>query len=417
MSRIFRSALALSAVFFAFAISACGDSVPEGQVAQVDNLTIAKTTYDRWFKTASSSQQGVTAPDAPGFKKCVAAKAKAAPPPVKGQPKPKESDYKKQCSQEYDQIKQQVMTFLLRGTWLQAEAEKQGIKIKDDEAAKAFEKARKQAFPKDADYVKFLKTSGQTEADLEYRQFVQLLEQKITTKIQGSAEKVTDKDIKDYYAKNKEKQFTQPATRDLLVVLTQDAKKAQAAKESLDSGSSWVRVVQQYSTDPTTKQADGALPNVTQGVGNKDLEKAVFSAKKGDIVGPVKTSDGYYVFEVTKTKNRTEQSFKEVKDSIKLIITQQRSQQALAKFGVDYQERWRGKTDCASGFVSPDCSNSKKAPASTIAPGAVTQKAPTGQGGAVPAGGGGQPQVPQQQAPQQQAPQQQAPPQQQQPQG
>ena len=162
------------------------------------------------------------------------------------------------------------MTFLLRGTWLQAEAKKQGIKIKDDEAAKAFEKARKQAFPKDADYVKFLKTSGQTEADLEYRQFVQLLEQKITTKIQGSAEKVTDKDVKDYYAKNKEKQFTQPATRDLLVVLTQDAKKAQAAKESLDGGSSWVRVVQQYSTDPTTKQADGALPNVTQGVGNKD---------------------------------------------------------------------------------------------------------------------------------------------------
>lgn len=403
MSRISRSALALGAVFFAVSIAGCGDSLPDGAVAKVDNLTIAKSTYDRWFTTASTSQPGAVAPDPPTFTKCIAAKVKAAPEPVKGQPKPKRSDYLKQCKQEYDQLRQQVMTFLIRSTWLEAEGDKLGVKVSDADAKAAFEKARKQAFPKTADYVKFLKTSGQTEADLVYRQSVQLLEQKITTKVQSDAKKVSDKDISAYFAKNKEKQFTQPAARDLLVVLTQDEKKAREAKEELEAGSSWVRVVKDYSTDPTTKDADGVLPNVTEGSGNKDFERAVFSAKKGDIVGPVKTADGFYVFEVTKTTARKEQSFKEVKDSIRAILTQQRSQAALAKFGADYQERWKKETDCRSGYVTPDCANAKQQRNSTVPPGAIPQPAPsdgppngaTGQGGPVPATDA-QPQVPQQ---------------------
>lgn len=391
--------MALGAVFFALVVTGCGGSVPEGSIAKVDNLTIAKSTYDRWFTTASTSQPGATAPDPPTFTKCVAAKVKAAPEPVKGQPKPKESDYVKQCQQEYDQLKQQVLTFLIRSTWLEAEGAKLGVKVSDAEAKAAFEKARKQAFPKTADYVKFLKTSGQTEADLVYRQSVQLLEQKITNKVQADSKKISDKDIADYYAKNKEKQFTQPASRDLLVVLTQDEKKAKKAKEELDAGNSFVRVVKEYSTDPTTKDADGVLPNVTQGTGNKDFERAVFSAKKNDIVGPVKTSDGFYVFEVTKTRERKESSFNDVKESIRAILVQQRSQAALAKFGVDYQERWKNKTDCASGYVTPDCSNAKTQRNSTVPPGAIPNRTATTQqqDGALPASEAGQPQVPQQQ--------------------
>jgi foldase protein PrsA len=401
MSRISRSALALSAVFFALVITGCGGGgVPEGDVAKVDNLTISKETYDRWFKTASTSQPGAVAPDPPAFTKCVAAKVKAAPEPVKGQPQPKKSDYLKQCQQEYDQLKQQVMTFLVRSTWLEAEADKLGVKVSDKEAADAFAKARKQAFPKTADYVKFLKTSGQTEADLIYRQSVQLLEQKITEKIQKDAKKVTDKDISEYYEKNKDKQFVQPASRDLLVVLTQSEAKAKKAKEALDGGSSWVRVVKDYSSDPTTKDADGVLPNVTQGTGNKQFEDAVFKAKKGEVVGPVKTTDGYYVFEVTKSRARKETKLAEVKESIRSIITQQRAQEALAKFGVDYQDRWRKETECASGYISPDCSNAKQQPNSTVPPGAIPGQTTTQQQeGALPASEAGQPQVPQQTQP------------------
>jgi foldase protein PrsA len=166
----------------------------------------------------------------------------------------------------------------------------------------------------------------------------------------------------------------------------------------LDEGSSWVRVVHDYSTDPTTKDADGVLPNVTQGVGNPQFERAVFSAKKGEIVGPVKTADGYYVFEVTKATPGKVAKLKDVKPSIEAILFQQRKQAALAKFGQDYQDRWKSETDCASGYVSPDCSQAKPQRNSTVPPGAIPAQ-PTTPQGAVPATSA-QPQVPQQQQPQ-----------------
>src|SRR6185312_11663017 len=108
MSRITRSALALGAVFFAFTIAACGGSdVPDGDVAKVGDYTISQNAFDRWFKLASASSGATT---------------------------PKRSDYLKQCNAEYDQLKQQVMTFLVRSTWLEAEAARQGVKISDAEA-------------------------------------------------------------------------------------------------------------------------------------------------------------------------------------------------------------------------------------------------------------------------------------------
>ena len=155
--------------------------MPENSVAKVDNLTIAEGRPTiTGSRRASTSQPGVRVARPADVHQVHRRQGKAAPEPAKGQPKPKHADYLKQCKQEYDQLKQQVMKFLVRSTWLEAEADEHGVKVTDKEAAAAFEKTRKQSFPKKADYEKFLKTSGQTEADLVYRQSVQLLEQKIT---------------------------------------------------------------------------------------------------------------------------------------------------------------------------------------------------------------------------------------------
>ena len=101
----------------------------------------------------------------------------------------------------------------------------------------------------------------------------------------------------------------------------------------------------------------------------------MFAAKKGEVVGPVKTSDGYYVFEVTKSRDaQGDASSPTSRTRSSAIIAQQRAQEALAKFGDDYQERWRKETECRSGYVSPDCNNAKPKPNSTVPPGAIPQQ-------------------------------------------
>ncbi len=381
MSKILRSAMALGAVFFAVGLTACG-GVPDSAVLKVDGQTVSKEAFDNWMGIAASAagQQGGSSvvPDPPGYEKCVAALKAAAPAPVKGQPKPTDKQFETQCKQQYTQLKDQVMTFLIRSQWLEAEAKKQGIELSDAAVKKELDKARKQAFPKPADYQKFLKDSGQTEADLLFRQRTQMLEQKVTEKVNKSAGSVTAADVTAYYAKNKDKQFTQPQTRDLRVVLTSSEKQAQEAKQALESGESWAKVAKRYSKDPTSKSSGGKLSGVQKGQGEKAFDDAVFKAPPNRLEGPVKTADGWYVFEVTKdTAAKTQPLTKDLEASIKQIVQSERQQAALTKFGKDYQERWRDKTECQKDFVVPDCSNSKKTSTEKAPPGAATESAPT----------------------------------------
>src|SRR6218665_413513 len=189
----------------AVAATGCGGSdVPSDAVAKVGNTVITKQDFDHWYASAAQSQaqQGGPAvpPDPPNYAKCVAALKKAQP---KGSAAPKDSDLKKQCKQSYDQLKQQVMQFLIQSQGVQQEAADQDVKVSSKEVQTLFEDQKKQAFPKEKDYRKFLKTSGATEQDILFRIKLDALQNKLTAKIQKDQEKVTDEDIEEYYEKNK----------------------------------------------------------------------------------------------------------------------------------------------------------------------------------------------------------------------
>ena len=61
----------------------------------------------------------------------------------------------------------------------------------------------------------------------------------------------------------------------------------------------------------------------------KSLDEGVFSAEKGQVIGPVKTQFGYYVFEVTKVTPATQQSLEEAKTTIRETVKSQNEQKAL----------------------------------------------------------------------------------------
>src|SRR5207244_12409956 len=106
-------------------------------------------------------------PDPSNLSECSANQSKQ--PVAKGAKKPTTAQLKTQCQQQYAALKQQVMQFLVSSEWIQQEASKQNVKVSDKEVQKQFQDQKKQSFQKDADYQKFLKTSGMTEADLLFR--------------------------------------------------------------------------------------------------------------------------------------------------------------------------------------------------------------------------------------------------------
>jgi parvulin-like peptidyl-prolyl isomerase len=402
--------------FSVLALTACGgDSVPGDSVAKVDDEAIKKDTFDHWMRIAAISAQGPAAGDKapvpkipvpPDFKDCVAEKTKTAPKPPKGQPKPTADQFKAQCKQEYEGLRDQVMQLLIQEKWVRGEAADQDVKVTEAEVKKAFEDQKKQSFPKKGDYEKFLKTSGFTEADILFRVRLEQLSNKLREKVVKGKDKVSDAQIKTYYDKNK-KRFAQPERRDLRIVLTKTEAKANEAKSALEGGGKWKAIAKKYSIDQASKNQGGSLLAVAKGQQEPSLDKAVFAAKKGQLQGPIKTQFGYYVFQVQKITPASQQTLEQAKATIRGILASENQQKALDKFIKDFQKKWKDKTNCRSGYVTQDCKNAPKPKStSTTPPGAVPP-----QGGQTPTPQQAPPgSAPPQQAPPQQAPPQQAPP-------
>jgi foldase protein PrsA len=392
--RNFSRFLALGAFFVAMAVAltACGggDSIPGNAVAKVGGNAIKKETFDHWMKVAAISSAGSTEPDKaggsasvpvpPDFKDCIDEKTKSAPKPAKGQPKPTAATFKSQCKQQYDGLSQQVMQFLISSEWIQGEASEQKVTVSDKDVEKQFATTKKQSFPKEADFQKFLKTSGMTLDDIKFRVKLDALSNALRTKITKGKDKVSDKEISDYYDKNKAR-FAQPERRDLRIVLTKTQAKATTAKAALQGGQSFKAVAKKFSIDQASKNQGGVLLAVAKGQQEKALDTAVFAAAKGKLTGPVKTQFGWYVFEVTKITAASQQSLKDATPTIKQLLASQNQQKALDAFVKDFRDKWKGKTDCRKEYVTPDCKNAPKPKTTTTpAPGAPAPSATTTTG-------------------------------------
>jgi foldase protein PrsA len=372
-----RFTLALAALAAPAALVAGCGGVPGNAVAEVDGQAIEKSTYDHWITVAArSSGQGAAAavPKPPEFAACVTTKRKTTPKPAKGQPQVTDAQLKTQCKQEYEQLRDQVLQLLISFQWLEGEAAEQGIEVSDAEIKKSFEAQKKQSFPKDADYQKFLKDSGQTEADILLQVKADLLATKIRDKVVKGKDKVSDAQIQDFYNKNKAR-FAQPEQRDLRVVLTKTRARAEQAKQALRSGQSWKAVSKRFSIDDASKAQGGKLPAQAKGTLEKQLDEAAFSAKKGKLTGPVKTQFGYYVFDVTKITPASQQTLAQARETIRQTLQSQNQQKALQTFSKQYSDRWKEKTDCREGFVIQQCKQGPDA-TPTPTPGAPPQPPP-----------------------------------------
>jgi foldase protein PrsA len=381
MTKKLFTALALLTVAAAVLVAGCGSGVPSDSVASIDGTPIKKAEFDHWLSVAAkqSVPPGSTAaaavPDPPTYTKCVATLQKQPVP--KGQKAPSPAALKAQCAQQYNGLKTQVMQFLIQSQWLLKEADSRKLTAKPAQVQQQLNDQIKQSFPKRTDFDKFLKTSGMTMQDLLFRVKVDVLTQQVRQKIVQGKDKVSDAAVAGYYNKNKSR-FAQPERRDLLVVLTKDKAKANQAKAALQNGQSWASVAKKYSIDQASKAQGGKLPGVAKGQQEKSFDTAIFSSKKNQLVGPVKTQFGYYVFKVTNVTPASQQSEKQAHDTIVNLLRSQQEQAAINNFVKDYQKKYKSKTNCAKGYVIDSCENAPKSKSGTTAPvsGNAPQQAP-----------------------------------------
>jgi foldase protein PrsA len=295
--------------------------------------------------------------DPPNFDKCVAQVRKQVPALAKASAKQLRAD----CKQLFTSLSSQVMDFLIKGYWYQAQAAKQGIKVTDKQVQDAFNKAKNQQFQTSAQFQTFLSQTGQTMNDILFRFRINQLFMKLVAKHQTQ---VTSATIQQYYQSHLS-QFGTPATRNLRIVLAKNQAQANAAKQALQSGQSWSAVAKKYSSDPTSKNSGGLLVGVTKGQEDQALDTAAFSAQLNKLGGPVKGQFGYYVYEVTKITNPTQQTLAQATPLIRQTLLGRQQTNAQTSLDKQVRKNWLSQTKCRSGYAMADCSGYKAPKTST----------------------------------------------------
>ncbi len=358
--KVRRSLLALGAFFVvALAVAGCGgSSTPSDSVATVAGNPITTQAFNHWMYVAAKSQaaqspgQPVIVPnDPPNFNNCIAQVRKQIPSLAKTATKTIRTD----CKQLFTSLSSQVMDFLIKAYWYQADANKLGIKVTDAQVQKAFNTAKNQQFPNGSGFNTFLSQTGQTLPDILFRFRINEIVQKLVAKHNST---ITPAQIQSYYNSHSS-QFGTQESRNIRVVLAKSQAEATAAKKALASGQSWTAVAKKYSTDPTTKNTGGLLSGVTKAQADPALSTVAFTAPLNTVLGPVKGQFGYYIFDVIKITPATHQTLAQATALIRQQLTTQKQQSAQTAVDTHAKKDWLSQTTCGSQYAMADCKGYK----------------------------------------------------------
>ncbi|MCC7327591.1 MAG: SurA N-terminal domain-containing protein [Burkholderiales bacterium] len=175
--------------------------------------------------------------------------------------------------------------------------------------------------------------------------------------------KVDEADVKKQYEANA-RQYTVGEERSashILIPLKVDANEDEktAAKKLADelyakakaAPAQFADLAREYSKDPGSAQQGGDLGSFARGAMVKPFEDAVFAAKEGDLLPPVRSDFGWHVIKVTGARAARTQPFDEVKAQIEADLKQQKAGQKFAASVDQFQNLVYEQADSLAGVA------------------------------------------------------------------
>ncbi len=323
--KISRLAILLCALV-SFALAGCGggssDDVPPDAVAVVDGQEVAKSDYENLIAQAKKSYTN------------------------------QKRVFPKAGSQEFQTLKNQAVQFLVQREQFEQEAESLDVNVTDKQVNARLAQIQKQYFGGDKKkYEKQLKEQGLSDTQVRNDIRAQVISEQIFAKVTKDV-KVTDKQIEDYYNKNKA-QYSQPESRDVRHILVKNKAKANDIYNQLKAGGDFAALAKKFSED-TGSKANGGKLTISKGQTVAPFDKEAFRLKKNAISQPVKTEFGYHIIQpLGDTKPAKVTPLKDVKESIKQQLAQTKKNESMTKWVDDLKKDYEDKISYAVGFSPP----------------------------------------------------------------
>jgi len=372
-----KSVRALGALFVAglaaLVVAGCGGGVPGNSVADVAGNPITVQAFNHWMYVAEkgNAEQDPGAPiivptDPPTFSACVSQVRKQIPALAKTPTKTISLD----CKNLFTSLESQVLDFLIKSYWYQADAYKLGIHLTAAGIQKELATQRTaEGLTTATSFNAFLAESGMTDQDLLFRVRVSKLYAELTARL---TKKVTPAAILHYYNTH-QSQLGTPESRDIRIIRTNTLAAANAAKAALTAGglsvSDWDTVAKKDSVDAASKNNGGLLSNVAEGTEDAALNKLAFSSPVGVLEGPTHGTFGYYVVEVFKITPANLPTLAKSTALIKELLNSQFQTAAVTAVTSTAKKNWQAQTQCAQYYMIADCDGYKAPKTSTTAVG------------------------------------------------
>jgi parvulin-like peptidyl-prolyl isomerase len=308
--------------------------VPASDIAVVDGHDIAKAKFDRILDQSKKAyrQAGRSFP--------------------------------KQGSPEYQTLKTNIVNYLVESVQFELGAEDLGIHVTDKDVDKELASTKKTYFNgNEKKYRQALKKAGRTESDLRDMLKQRLLQERVSAELTKDL-KVTDEDIKKYYARHKD-EFRTRESRDVRHILlscttakqcASARRKAAQLRRQLVNGASFAKLAKKYSKDPGSAQAGGFL-TIQKGTTQPAFDKAAFSLKTHQLSQPIKTVYGIHVLEpLSAIRPATTQTLKQATVQIRTTLMSKKRTDALTKWVQDVKKKYGDKTEYQVGYAPPQSS-------------------------------------------------------------
>ncbi len=252
-------------------------------------------------------------------------------------------------------LERQLAQQLIEAEWIEQETAKRGIGVSAAEQRRAFEEQRRSersAFPSPALQRQYLEATGAT--DLAERNPIRigLLQRKLFAQVSSGSP--TEAAIERHYARHR-RRYAQLERRDVQLVQTRTKRRVLAARAALEGGESWKAVTKRFSIDTRGRQHRANLIAVTTDDLEPALGRAVFSARRGQLVGPVKTASGWYLVEVARIIPGRQPSLAEARGVIRDTLAGELRTRAVGRLWKRLRREYSAKTVCGAGLRLPDC--------------------------------------------------------------
>lgn len=234
-----------------------------------------------------------------------------------------------------------IVKRLIEESLIAQEADRAKVSVDPKLLTEEFEKY-KAMFKTDERFQSYLKnarlTADKVKENLQRNLMLRVLLEKL------SGDKVTDEEVRKYYAENqaKYKVREQVRARHILLKVAKDATpekiaevKARADKLSAEArknntDEAFAALAKKNSEGPTAARG-GDLSFFTRNRMVKEFDEKAFSMKVGEVSEPVKTRFGWHVIRVVERKDARMRSFDEVKDGIQRTLNNRMSRTARQK--------------------------------------------------------------------------------------